>query len=307
MNVAYCILCHRMTNPLRYTVNYLSKFSCNKIFIHVDLKCNIKPFIEEFVEDNVFFVSDRVNVAWGSVTQVDATLSLLRAAVKEKFDYVFLISGDDIPAVTNSDIVEFLTRFKGYEFIAYQDDRFSYVDPRERVKYCYPEYFFKKERSALEKVKVRVHRAGCRLGLSKNKMYEDLPKLYKGTQWFTITDSCARFILDYVRDKPAYRHAFKNSLCSDEIFFHSIIAQSEFKNAVYHDGRLYSDNLRYIDWKSGPDYPRTLDETDFDRIIRSGMLFARKLKPDIDLDSLCFFNDKPTNSAMEIFIPEEVG
>ena len=44
--------------------------------------------------------------------------------------------------------------------------------------------------------------------------------------------------------------------------------------------------LRYIDWDSGPDYPRTLDESDFDKMKQSGMLFARKMNTDITVDIL---------------------
>lgn len=306
MKVAYCILCHKLTNPLKFTVNYLSGFDSNKLFIHVDLKSDISPLVEEFKQDNVFFVNDRVNVAWGGVSQVDATLSLLRAAIKEGFDYVFLISGDDIPAVSNGCILEFLGRLKGYEFIAYQDKRFNYVNPHERVKYRYPSCYFKKERSVLEKLQVRAHRLGRRLGLYNNSLYESLPELYKGTQWFTLSYTSVSFILNYLNKTPRYRKAFQDSFCCDEIFFHTILKHAPFFINIYHDAGAYSDCLRYIDWESGPDFPRTLDESDFYRIKESGMLFARKVKTDIDIDSLGFFTDKLPVFAKKRLIYEEI-
>ncbi|MCG7601004.1 beta-1,6-N-acetylglucosaminyltransferase [Halomonas sp. McH1-25] len=288
-----------MTNPLRFTVSYLSSFESNRIYIHVDGKSDIQPFMEEFRGCNIFFVGDRVNVAWGSVTQVDATLSLLRAAVKEKFDYLFLISGDDIPAVSNDQIVGCLNRLKGHELIAYQDERFSYVDPLERVKYRYPKCCFKKEKNPLEKFKVRLHGLGCRLGLYKNSFYKKLPELYKGTSWFTITYDFSCFVLDYVNNNPEYRRAFQESFCCDEIFFHTILMDSPFRQKVYHNDWAYSDSFRYIDWKSGPDYPRTLDESDFKRIKSSAMLFARKVRQDIDMDALHFFTEKSSELHQE--------
>ena len=44
--------------------------------------------------------------------------------------------------------------------------------------------------------------------------------------------------------------------------------------------------IRYIDWNSGPDFPRTLNENDFNRMKSSGMFFARKLEKDISLEKL---------------------
>ena len=44
--------------------------------------------------------------------------------------------------------------------------------------------------------------------------------------------------------------------------------------------------IRYIDWNSGPDFPRTLNENDFNRMKSSGMFFARKLEKDISLEIL---------------------
>ena len=36
-------------------------------------------------------------------------------------------------------------------------------------------------------------------------------------------------------------------------------------NDIYHDPSKPSDALRYIDWNTGPDYPRILDNNDIDK------------------------------------------
>ncbi len=48
-----------------------------------------------------------------------------------------------------------------------------------------------------------------------------LPKLYKGSNWITLTDKAVTFILDYLEANPDYTKTFKSSLCADEIFFHT--------------------------------------------------------------------------------------
>ena len=80
---------------------------------------------------------------------------------------------------------------------------------------------------------------------------------------------------------------FKYSLVPDEVFFQTIVKMSPFSERVSHD---YSDRncneiqysltehgCHYIDW-TAPDYslPKTLALTDFDSLIESNMLFARK-------------------------------
>lgn len=299
MKIAYCILCHKVTNPLRFTVDYLSRFEENKIYMHVDRKSDIAPFEEAFAQANVTWLTERIDVAWGSVSQVDATLALLKAATQEGFDYVFLISGDDIPIASHEQILAHLERYKGREFIAYQDERFNRVDPRERVKHHYPDMFFKKRKTLMERVGAKLHGVGCRLGFFNNPFYKTLPRLYKGTSWFTISHGASCFILKYLEDHPYYRLAFQYSFCCDEVFFHTILKQSPFNKNIIRDPECYSDSLRYIDWKTGPDYPRTLDESDFARMKSSGMLFARKVAPDIDISSLACFVDKTSEQYKE--------
>ena len=123
--------------------------------------------------------------------------------------------------------------------------------------------------------------------LFKNNLYELLPKLYKGTQWFGITSELRDYIIEYLQDNEWYIKAFKNSLCGDEIFFHTIIYNSKFRENIYQDydkSNICYQALRYIDWKTGPDYPRILNENDFEKIKDTECIFARKFDENLDLD-----------------------
>lgn len=44
MKKVYCILCHKYTMALEYSVGYLSSFDNNLILIHVDLNSDIEVF-----------------------------------------------------------------------------------------------------------------------------------------------------------------------------------------------------------------------------------------------------------------------
>ncbi|MDR2097810.1 MAG: hypothetical protein LBP37_04745 [Spirochaetaceae bacterium] len=62
---------------------------------------------------------------------------------------------------------------------------------------------------------------------------------------------------------------YKWTSCSDEIFFQTILNKIEGITIV-------NDSLRYVDWETGPEYPRILRTHDYEKVIESGKLFARK-------------------------------
>lgn len=71
---------------------------------------------------------------------------------------------------------------------------------------------------------------------------------------------------------------------------------SDYKNNIYKYDITENDSnmaLRYIDWKTGPQYPRVLNENDFDKIKNSNCLFARKFDENIDFEKyrIIFINN----------------
>ncbi|MEG1087361.1 MAG: hypothetical protein RSD79_04765, partial [Cetobacterium sp.] len=71
------------------------------------------------------------------------------------------------------------------------------------------------------------------------------------------------------------------------LFFQTILMDSKFKDKIWKLESEFDNNLmalRYIDWKKGPDFPRTLDESDYDDILKTETLFARKFNEKIDIE-----------------------
>ncbi len=126
------------------------------------------------------------------------------------------------------------------------------------------------------------------LGFFKNKKFNNLPELKKGTNWVTLTEKAIKHICNYVDKNKSYYDSFKYSLIADEIFFHTIINDSEFLANVYKNDQVRSECFRYIDWSTGPDYPRKLDESDTSSMRESEMLFARKIKESVDIQSMIY-------------------
>lgn len=282
MRKIFCITCHKVTAPLKMTINYLSSFKNNEILIHVDGKFNLDDFL--FLEsNNVTLLNERVDVSWGGVSQIKATLLLLERAIAVGFDYLFFLSGDDLPCMSDNKVNLLLSEIGYKNLIHFQDERSNYVDPVERVKYNYPSYFFSKEKTLLTKVKKKLFLMFKLLFINK-EYATSVSKgvvFYKGTNWFSFNHKTVCEVMSFVNGNDWFLSLFERSLCGDEVFFHTILKFIGISD-IYHDPSKPNDALRYMDWNTGPDHPRILDNTDIDKINKSECIFARKFSDSAD-------------------------
>jgi hypothetical protein len=93
---------------------------------------------------------------------------------------------------------------------------------------------------------------------------------YGGSQWWVLSYNCIKSLLKFINYNPEYVDFFKKTLIPDELFFHTLLMNSDFSDDVVND------NLLYADWKKGPNFPRMLTQDDITAINESGKLFARK-------------------------------
>jgi hypothetical protein len=103
-----------------------------------------------------------------------------------------------------------------------------------------------------------------------------IPNVRAGWSWFTWHKSVVEFVLRYCEEHPAYMKRFHDTSCCDELIFHTFL-YPHLQNLHIHPDNC----LRYIDWHPTRPYegrlPLTLDERDYDSIMRSGALFCRKV------------------------------
>ncbi len=280
MKIAYCIICHRNTNILRTTVGLLA--AAGDVYLHVDRKADIAAFAE--YRDRVCFVEPRIDVRWAGYSLIECMLALLDEARKKDFDYVCMLSGDDLPLKSGDKIQEVFSKNAGREFIGVQKvfDR-AYIEFRIKYEHCALQY--KKGKSAFELLVLKLRHL---LGLNRvNRYYELLPPLYYGSQWFCISRRLTDYIFAFLAENDWYKSAFAKSYCADEHFFQTIVMNSEFRDRVYNYDRETDNSrmaLRYIDWDSGPQYPRILNEADLPKMKNSECIFGRKFAENLDIE-----------------------
>lgn len=254
--LAYLIVAHHQPGHLARLIRALDQES-SVFFIHIDQKTPIAPFKAAMPrQDNIVFLPDRVPVAWGQLSIVSATLKLLRTAINSgrTFTYYTLLSGSDYPIKDRAVIA---ARFQASDRQYIRIDRKLAGEPRNA------HFRFVKR-------------------LPDGKYYGDLTP-YHGSMYWSLTADCVHFILEFLDANPGYLDIHQHVFAPDEILFHSLLKHSPFAEAITHDFEqgTCTDNLHhgnhYIDWagRHQREY-LTLDERDFEDLLESEALFARK-------------------------------
>lgn len=250
-------------------------------YIHLDKKIDIETHRDMFDMPNVYFVQNRIDIKWAGYTTVEAALSGIRqiAASGIKYDFVNLITGQDYPIKSATYIADFLEKNKGKEFILFKDFETDWQEAKARVdRYHFTDMSFK-GRHRLEKI--------VNFFTFKRKFPVDM-KLYGKETFWTLSLECAVYVVNFIDSNPKLSNFLRLTWGSDEFIFQSIIMDSPFKDNVINK------NYRYIDWPEGGARPRVLGTEDFEKLIASDSIFARKL--DINTDENIFdLLDKANN------------
>lgn len=276
---AFLIIAHNEFDILEKVIKLLDDNE-NHLYIHIDKKVkdfNFDKFSSIAKKSKIFF-TNRINVSWGGYSLVQCELLLLKEAIVHNYEYYHLISGVDLPLKTNEEIHDFFNKNKGKEFISY-DKNASDTEIESRIKYYYllQDKFGRSSKLAyiIQACCIRIQKI-----LNVNRIKNIKYTLKKGTQWFSITNNLAHYIVE--KENEIY-NLFRFGCCVDELFLHTMVYNSNFRDKVA------GDSLRYVDWIRGGPY--TFTEEDFDDITSSDKIFARKFSKKVDYDIVLKIED----------------
>jgi hypothetical protein len=284
LKAAILIMAHDQPAHFARLVEFLS---CDwaRIFVHVDRKVEIARFKRAIPKHRAPVFLDRehrVGVNWAGFSIVQAALSLLQASLNadESFDRFCLLSGSDFPIKSLDKIKE------GFgsetEFIRIER-RLDITDSNAHCRNVRYRHF---PDSPLTRMARRLLRSSTRRLLRMPRKTYDKISLYQGSAWWALSRGCVRYIAEFIRHNKDYVRFHKHTWCSDEIFFHSIVKASPFASRISHDfetaddtGAYFASNehgCHYINWNEGGAHPKTLSDADFESLMSSEALFARK-------------------------------
>lgn len=280
MKIAHLILCHAYPGQLKRLVGKLAHEDAH-FYIHVDRKAGIDPFLPVGNEPGVFFIERRVKVKWAGYSQVQAILNSLEEILASgtEYDYINVLSGQDYPIKSTSEIHKFLADHPGKAFMhtLRVEDEWKEAMPR-LTKYHLSDWSFP-GKFGLERLMNAI--------LPRRKQPGSIVFVGRSS-WFTLTPVCAAYILKYIREHTSFRRFFRLTWGADEMVFQTVLYNSPLRE------HMENDNLLYVDWSEGKRNPKVLTMDDAGALKTSKKFFARKFNSDIDnkildyLDSITF-------------------
>ena len=279
MEKAYIILAHKNAAQVGRLIAALDD-NQSTFFLHVDKNVDASQFSSIRSTSNNIVAVKSIATNWASFGLVKATLQGIKAVAdhQKHFDFISLISGQHYPVKSNQDIRDFLHTTPYRSFIEYttipDHDRWK---PRGGL-YRIDSYFF--GLGTLQRYTAKTFNfLSKKVGLLKRKFPEDMVP-YGGSQWWTMDQLSLTYIIDFIRNNEAYVKFQKRTFAPDELFFHNILLNAD--NDRIREGIL-NDNLLYMNWTNlRKSHPEILKADDFQNIVSSESLFARKFDMEQD-------------------------
>ena len=262
MRVAHLVITY--TNPLQ-TERMIRRMQHPgfDFYIHVDKKMDIQSHLFLAKIPNVYLIQDRVNVVWGGYNTIDATIRSVKEIFKsgKRYDYIHLMSGQDYPIKTASQIHDFFIDNNGKEFMQFEhfdewaDESYPRIREYHLTNYNFPGRYY-----------VQWLMNKC-LPVRKSPIEMEF---YGSSMFWALTSNCLKYIVDLMDSNAAFRRFLKFTWGSDEFIFQTLVLNSVFKaNAV-------NNNLLFLDRIKGAAHPNILTASHLKALTDSDKLFARK-------------------------------
>lgn len=296
MKFAYLISAYTDAPHLKRLVEALHPDA--HFFIHIDKKSDITPFVSLLQGDNIHFLEERVEVRWATITQVDFQMALIKAALDfpVRFDELFFLSGQDYPLWSNEHITRWMEEQEGREMLSgirIEESQKEEVDGKKsgmsRQVATYQEF------RPLFNLPVLGEQGNNRLSILYRKLMWALGRrkpltlkvdgqvwhLYKGADYWGITQGLAAYVYKMYTTHPEIRQYFKDSFAPSETMIQTIAFNSPewAKRCILWEGEYPGlaalTPLHFIIYEP---VIKLMDEKDYEALMASGKMFTRKLK-----------------------------
>lgn len=287
---AYLVMAHNEWKLLNKLIKCIDD-ERNDIFLHIDCKANFQRNNLYKPERSKLFLIKRMKIQWGGDSQIRCEMNLLKAAYKNgPYSYYHLLSGVDLPIKSQDEIHEYFEKDEGKNYIKIDPAAMKSAYHLERIRYYYLfQNIIGKQQGhmigGIYKLQDFCIRLQKRMKVDRLKKCPE--KIYKGTNWFSITGTMVQMVLQQERfiKKYCYR-----SLCADEIFLQTVAMNSKLKDTVM------DQDLRCIDWKRGNPWVWRMEDVDY-LLGQKSDLFARKFSDQLDERVSDFIVDKMTKCS----------
>jgi hypothetical protein len=284
VKLVYIISAYRLPEQLVRLATQLRTENAT-VLVHVDKKApsDVSGAISEGLRPLPgVHLLDR-HVCRGGFGHVAASLEGISAIVENGIpcDQAVLLTGQDFPLKSNKEIKARLDRYRDSSFLSYfpvpDNDEWLPDGGLDRIDRW---YFWVGGRGVQVPSKDAQGRIGWAHALINGVVPRRrfLPGLrpYGGSSYWCLSGEAVSFVHRYVNDHPEFVSFFRRVFIPDELFFQTLLVNSELRN------RIVNDDLRYVRWTAAGPGPEVLRLDDFDRLRNTDKLFARKFDQGVD-------------------------
>ncbi len=277
MRIACIVSAYRNPDQLTRLVRRLDSFGFESL-IHIDRKhlARFEQTTDEIERIESATLLPSHSVAWGSFGHVKATLKGLRElASRESLpEYTFLLTGQDYPIKPAESIASYLSALNGNSVIEHFELPWHFWGHDHGGRDRYERYYLPVAGKKL-----------LRLPLPRVRKFPNGLQPFGGSSYWCLGADAVEYVTEFVAANPEYVRFFKHVRIPDELFFQTILANSDLRQ------RLTSGHIHCMEWDEGAAHPKIFGDADIEKLAASPMPFARKFdiatSPTI-LDSIDF-------------------
>lgn len=265
---AYLIIAHKQWNLLRELIRSLD-FELNDIYVHIDKKSpfDMGEFKDCAKKSKVHFFQ-KYDVQWGTESQVDVEMLLFQEAYSSVggYRYYHLLSGQDLPIKPIDEIFHYFDN-KDVEFLEFG------ADNHDIYRFRLGSYHYIGDNKLFRRLYNFANRLNGALG--RDRLTRHNLSVYKGSNWASLTNEAVKYLVEH---RNLIYRITRHSHCADEVYKQTLLMNANQKFNIYSE-----KDIRYIDWEHHEgSSPHTLRIGDYEELMKSECLFARKFDTDVD-------------------------
>jgi hypothetical protein len=213
----------------------------------------------------------RQRVPWGSPAVLKTELLLLEEASRRGYERYVLISGQCVPLRSNAEIRKTLranleSEWLDSNLLTLPEDE-GFLQRLQRV-YWHAPWRYRGLQKFLYLFVEYFLEIMYRTVVRKKPLKGDF---YMGEAWFALSHRAVLASLDFASREDDFMKSFSAARAGEELYFNTVVRR------VFPPETKFLGTATYTDWRTGPEIPRTLDESDLSALVGSRFLFARKV------------------------------
>jgi hypothetical protein len=298
MRVVYIVVSHRNPGQVLRLVSALKEGPGAEVLVrHGEPGARLDPRALE--ELGAHSLDDGIDVQWGELSHFRMLLRALEQALEAHDpEWVVVLSGQDYPIRPLHEVEAFLASAKEDAFLqdAWELDTSRFPGPPEDeffLRYAYRHFkvpgWLPRPPGRLRPLLYRrdlPQGLPSRIGIRRTCLpFDSEYRCFVSADWLTVRRRAARILIDAAREDRRLMSHYRRSVIPAESFFATVLMNAPGLQVA-------RESRRFVSFAGpGVPHPEVLTTGDLNRVLDSGMDFARKFDSDIDSEVLDRLDD----------------